>query len=219
MTRPTRTWRGLFPCRARAIAGGSVLSVAATGKLQAQIAQGSRHEVFLSSDTARPARAEAAGRVVAGSLVPLGRGAFAAPDVAVNRTVLGPPLALMRLVVPNPVTSSHGAAANAVCWRVPPAHPKQRAAAQAPTAPALIDRAAFLARRRAVAGRRGGHAGGRLVLARSRRLVSAAACGRAADAGAALDAWSSCNTRRHATSWRHGTRPPGSGAEENDGAR
>jgi molybdate transport system substrate-binding protein len=99
------------------------LTVAATGKLQAQITQGSRHQVFLSSDTARPARAEAAGRVVAGSLVSLGRGALVLwsplPDLADGGAeTLGPPLAMMRLGVPNPVTSTHGAAANAVLARL-----------------------------------------------------------------------------------------------------
>lgn len=99
------------------------LTVAATGKLQAQITQGSRHQVFLSGDTARPARAEAAGRVVAGSLVSLGRGALVLwsplPNLAEGgAAVLGPPMTLMRLVVPNPVTSTHGAAANAVLGRL-----------------------------------------------------------------------------------------------------
>lgn len=99
------------------------LTVAATGKLQAQITQGSRHQVFLSSDTARPARAEAAGRVVAGSLVSLGRGALVLwsplPDLADGGpAVLGPPLAMLRLGVPNPVTSTHGAAANTVLGRL-----------------------------------------------------------------------------------------------------
>jgi len=96
-----------------------VLTAASTGKLYAQLVNGAAFDVFLSADSARPARAEAAGLTAPGPTVSLGRGRLAlwspnAGTVDDEGRVLGPPLRLMRLVVPNPVTSAYGAAADAV---------------------------------------------------------------------------------------------------------
>lgn len=96
-----------------------VLTAASTGKLYAQLVNGAAFDVFLSADSERPARAEAAGLTAPGPTVSLGRGRLVlwspnAGAVDDEGRVLGPPLRLMRLVVPNPVTSAYGAAANVV---------------------------------------------------------------------------------------------------------
>ncbi len=96
-----------------------VVTAGASGRLYAQLVNGAGFDVFLSGDALRPARAEAAGMTVPGSSVSLGAGRLVlwSPEpelVDDDGRVLGPPLRVSRLVIADPVTSAHGAAAGAV---------------------------------------------------------------------------------------------------------